>query len=191
MKKLLVFFAFALFTTSMYSQISVSGQLGWILPGGGGVGDGVNQYDVKGGLVYEVDALYHLNEDDPKLGVGVEYLGAILGGEGIITDNYGLTFYGIKGHYRLNPGGFSPYAGLSVGLATLATPEYTINGVTIASLKGSGLGLKLEAGLDIKGFLLGIDYMLPTGFKIEENGVTLADGSVGGLIISLGWRQSF
>ncbi len=72
MKKLLLLvclFSFGL--TASAQKFSASGQLGWILPGGDGVGDGADQFNVKGGLVYDLDALYHLDPEKPKIGVGV------------------------------------------------------------------------------------------------------------------------
>ncbi len=119
-------------------------------------------------------------------------MSAILGGEGIITDNYGLELFGVKGLYRVNPGGVSPYVGLTVGAARLTTPEVTVNGQVVSEgLSSTGFGLGLEAGIELNGVLIGIDYMLPTKFSFDVAGTTTESGGLGGLIIHLGYRRGF
>jgi len=186
MKRTILFFTLCLglAISAQGQKISASGQLGWIIPGGGGV-DSTN-YDVSGGINYAVDALYHLGEEG-NLGVGLGYYAGILSG-GLLSDNYGLTVVGVKALYMLNPEGFSPFAGLTIGAAKLATPEITINNVALPVNSASGLGLVPTVGLSFGGVYLALDYVIPTNYDIPEIERT---GGVGGMIISLGYRRAF
>jgi len=188
MKQLLLLFAFCAFSFQSEAQtVSLAGQLGWIIPGGSGV-DSIN-YDVGGGIAYMGDVLYHLGEEDEaKIGVGLGYYGAILAGG--IFDAYGLSLVGVKGVYELNPSGFTPFFGLTLGLSKLETPEISVNGtVTSPSNSASGFGLAPQVGIKFGGgFYLAGDYIVPTNYKIDEIN---KDGGVGGLLISLGYRRKF
>jgi hypothetical protein len=139
---LLAFLFAGIFLTAQDHQISLSGQLGWTIPGGSGVGDAPEgAFDVSGGIVYSGDAVYHLM--DGKLRTGFMYSGTIIANSNPLAEAYGMTVYGVKGLYYLNDEGFSPFAGLSLGLGTLSTPETTINGTVVSSsISGSALAIQ-------------------------------------------------
>jgi hypothetical protein len=172
-------------------ELSVSGNVGWASPKGGGISDAAGDLNLDGGLVYSADALYMLK---PTLGVGLQYSSAILAGAGGgDVDLFGLRVIGAKGYWALKEEGFSPYAGLTLGLAQLLTPELTItqNGQTsvIPETNGSGFGIMPELGLRFGGFILGVQYTVPTKFTIEEVGIT--DKAAGSLNYVLGYRKNF
>ena len=186
MKQIALIFALSLWALSASAQtISASGQIGWIIPGGSGVNE--ENYDVGGGLNIAVDALYHLG-DEGKLGVGIGYYTGILAGGSL--DAFGMRVIGVKGLYELKSEGFTPYFGLTIGAASLETPETSINGMVVSeSSSATGLGLVPQIGIKFGGgFYIAGDYVVPTNFDIEE---IMATGSVGGLIISLGYRYKF
>jgi hypothetical protein len=172
-------------------QISVAGQLGYAIPGGAGVGEGADAaYDVDGGLVYQGDILYHLM--DEKLRVGVAYSGAILASVDGNFDAYGMTIYGLKGLYYLKSEGFSPFGGLSLGLMTLSTPEFTDGSgqVINPAEKGSTIAIQPTLGLAFGGFYISADYVLPGNIKLKDDALN-REGKIGYLGINLGYRYIF
>lgn len=195
MKRLFLFtFVFIAFSTFVLQaqDISVGGNVGWAIPGGSGVTEMAEDLNLDGGLVYSIDALYHLN---PNLGVGLSYTGAILagGGEGDI-DVFGMRVIGAKGYYTLKEEGFSPYFGLTLGLAQLLTPELTITDATgatsvIPENTGSGFGIMPEAGLNFGKFFLGVQYLVPVSYTIEE--AQINDKAAGIFNIVAGYRYKF
>ena len=165
-------------------QLSGSAQLGWSIPGGGGVSEEPEDLNLDGGLTYGLDILYHLNDN---LGVGLVLNRSILAGAGGgDIDIFGMRILGVKGHYRLIPEGFSPYGALTLGVAQLLTPELTVNGDLIEEQTGAGFGIMPEVGLHFGGFFIGAQYMVPVSYTIEE--IELTDKAVGILNINVGYR---
>ena len=193
MKKLIFPLLLMLVGFSMNAQkFSASGFLGYNIPAGGGLGEGMDQIDVDGGLTYGVDAFYYLDEDEPKLGVGVFYLASILAGVGDDVEAYGLTTFGLKGIYHMKTEGFSPFAGLGLGLSKLETPTTTITTSTGTETFGghsaTGFAIVPQVGIAFGSFQIAFDYIVPTKKKIDEIDY---EGSVGSMIISLGYSQRF
>lgn len=178
-------------TNAQDNMISVSGNLGWANPGGSGVTEEAEDLNLDGGLVYTLDALYHL---DSKLGVGLNLTRAILAGAGGgDIDLFGMRVIGAKGYYQFRESGFTPYAALTLGMSQLLTPEVTItdsNGqsVTVPESNGSGFGIMPEFGLSFGKFYVGAQYLLPTSYSIDQ---VVDDKSVGIFNVVLGWRQPF
>ncbi len=194
MKKLIFPILLMLVGFTMNAQkFSAAGFLGYNVPAGGGLGEGANQIDVDGGLTYGIDAMYYLNEDDPKLGVGIFYLASILAGVGDDVEAYGLTSFGVKGIYHMKTEGFSPFGGLGLGLSSLETPTITFTDVdgntqTSGGQTSKGLAIVPQIGIAFGSFQIAVDYIVPTINSIEDFEL---DGGVGSTIISLGWRQKF
>lgn len=94
---------------------------------------------------------------------------------------------GAKGMYELKAEGFTPFFGLTLGVASLTPPMITVNGiVTNQPIRVNGLGLVPQLGIKLGfGLYLAADYFVPTNFDIVENGTI---GSVGGIMISGGFR---
>lgn len=170
-------------------QLSGAVQLGWSIPGGGGVSDEPEDLNLDGGLTYGVDVLYHFTE---SLGVGLVLNRSILAGAGGgDIDIFGMRIFGVKGHWRLKQDGFSPYGALTLGAAQLLTPELTItdvNGTTnlIEELTATGLGIMPEVGVHFGNFFINAQYMVPVQYTIEE--VLIEDAGVGLLNINVGYR---
>ncbi len=167
-------------------RFSLSGQLGWAVPQGDGVGEEVGQIDVDGGLTYAVDGLYHIM--DNKLGVGLNFGSSILASVDDGLDAFGFSVIGAKGVYFLNPDKFTPFFGLTLGVATLSTPEVSVNGeVTSPSEKGSTFAIQPSIGIMFKGgFFLSADYMIPGKVTVDNTGIE--DQAIGTLNINLGYR---
>lgn len=182
---------FSLQLSAQDHQVSVGGQLGWAIPGGSGVGEAPEgAYDVSGGISYSADVLYHLMEG--KLRTGVSYTGAILANSNPLAEAYGMTVYGVKGLYYVKNEGFSPFGGLTLGLATLSTPETSVNGTVVSpSISGSALAIQPTLGLAFGNFYVSGNYLLPGNIKLEENDVVLQEGKIGFLSINLGYRYVF
>lgn len=171
-------------------NISISGQLGWALPGGDGVGEEeTDPYDVDGGLTYAADALYHFG--DGKLRAGITYSAAILASVDSGLDAYGMSFYGLKGMYYLKNEGFSPFGGLSLGIAKLETPETSSGGQVInPSESGTSFAIQPTLGLAFGNFYISADYLLPSNIALDEDPF-MREGKIGYLGINLGYRQPF
>lgn len=192
-----IIIAFAFSLGSLFAQdFSISANLGWAIPGGSGVGDEIEDLNLNGGLTISGDLLYYVT---PNIGVGLNYASSALAGasteEGVIgdIDLYGMRFIGAKGMYRLKDEGFTPYGALSLGLAQLTTPGYTISSggsepVVVEEQKGGGFGIIPEVGIQIGGFQISAFYLLPTKYSIEN---VITDKSVGTLNINLGYRYNF
>ncbi len=181
--------------TVLFGQsISAAGSLGWTIPGGSGVSDAPEDLNLGGGLGYNVDVLYHLTE---QLGVGLGYSGAILAGasegEGLDIDIFGTRVFGVKGLWRMKDNGFSPFAGLTLGLSQLLTPALTItdgagNVTVIDEQRGSGFGIQPEVGISFGGVFLSANYLVPVSYTIED---VVTDKALGTLNINIGYRRNF
>jgi len=171
-------------------SISAAASLGWTIPGGSGVSDDPQDLNLNGGLGYNVDVLYHLTE---QIGVGIGYNASILAGatsQGAGDFNlYGTRLIGVKGLWRMKEDGFSPFGGLTLGLAQLETPEVSSGGtVILASERASGFGIMPELGISFGGVFLSANYIVPVNYNIEGR---IEDKALGGLNINVGYRRNF
>ena len=173
-------------------SISIAGSLGWSIPGGSGVGEEIDDLNLDGGIGYNADVLYHLTE---QLGVGLAYSSSILAGasEGFgDVDIYGTRVLGVKGLWRLSEDGVSPFGGLTLGLAQLLTPEFSLtdaegNPVTVEEQRGSGFGIQPEVGIAFGGFFLSANYLVPVKYTIEN---VITDKALSTLNINIGYRRN-
>lgn len=195
MKIVILLCAFVtLCSTSIIAQdhnISVSGNIGWAIPGGSGVSEAAADLNLDGGLVFGADAIYDLS---PNFGVGIGFVNSLLAGAGGgDIDIFGLRTIGAKATYRLKDEGFTPFVGLTIGLSQLLTPEFSItdsngNTVTVPEETGSGFGIVPELGLSFGKFFVMGQYVLPTSYSIGE---VVTDKAVGTLNIVIGYRYPF
>lgn len=174
-------------------KLSFSGQLGWAKPLGTAFQDANGNDMASGGIGYELDAVYHFEKFESRLGVGLVYNGSAL--LGISTGNtldiglYGLELFGAKTIFRPFTGVFSPYGALSIGVGRMSTPEITSGNVVITpATYAYSFGLKPEIGLDIGGFLIAAHLTTPFGYKFEAATESFTAGSIQ---INIGYRQSF
>lgn len=152
MKKLLLSVLFACTFVSMaFSQFEIENlyggtTFGWAQP--------IGKFTeiANGGLNYNIEAGYRIMD---KLGVGLEYSSSATLGIGDSGVNiYGESSYLAKANYRFLDRRVSPYAALGLGLGRVSEPDLTINGETTVGAKAWGFSTVLEAGLDIRNFIV-------------------------------------
>ena len=177
--------------------ISISGQVGYASPQGSAFENASGEKMTKFGLGVDFDALWHLEQFSHKLGLGLAYnssflLGADLGGSFGDIGMYGLSLYGVKGHWRFLNKKVSPYGALSFGVANLSTPEVTTidsGGNETVIDKGQSLfnlGLRPEIGIEFGRLLISAGYLLPMKYKIEGK----SNKTAGNFQISIGYRYT-
>tara|TARA_B100000965_G_C19544850_1_gene737285 strand:- start:285 stop:908 length:624 start_codon:yes stop_codon:yes gene_type:complete len=188
-------------SASLQAQtFSIGGQLGYSSPKGDAFTDPVTKEKQSSfGLGFTFDALYHLEDFDNRVAVGIMYDANALFGknssDAFDIGIYGLSLYGIKGQFRLKEPEyvtFSPYAGLGLGLSQFSTPDVTYtdasgNESTTYGKTVSSFGIRPEFGIDIEGFLLSVAYFIPMEYTVESNTGSF-DGTAGVLTFALGYR---
>lgn len=125
----------------------------------------------KGGLSYNVEAGYKINEN---IGVGFEYARAVTAAidtsasAGLININiFGLNSYFLKGWYTIPMGSFKPYAAVGLGVTRFKEPDFTINGNTTYGDTRYGAGGDIELGFVVKGFNLAYNFVY-NGKSVKE-----------------------
>jgi hypothetical protein len=181
---LLILFLFGGFSGTC-QKLSTAGQFGWASPQGSAF-ESNGEPMAKGGINLDFDILYHLDQFNGKLGLGINYNASILFGAsrtGFDIGLYSLSLYGLKAHYKFFDSKVTPYAALTTGLTQFATPEISdANGQVLSeSVKNSSFGLRPELGLHLGGFFLAVGYVTPMKYKVIEE-------KAGALQFSLGVR---
>lgn len=177
--------------TANGQSFSLAGQLGFASPKGDSFVDASGEKMAGGGLAVDLEGLYHLEQFDNKIGVGLTYNSSLLfgisTGDSFEAGIYGLSLYGIKGQYRFFDTGVTPYISLGTGLSQFSTPEITMtssNGeeTVIAEPESAfSFGFRPEIGVDLGSFIISAAYMTPMKYKITEQ-------SAGSFQISVGYR---
>lgn len=171
---------------AMGQKVTLGGEFGWSSPQGSAFKSN-GEALAKGGLNFDLDALYHPEKFDGKLGLGINLNSSILFGastaSGLDIGVYGLSLYGVKAHYKFFDSKVTPFASLSTGMSQFATPEITgSNGQVISKgVKNSSFGLRPEVGLHLGGFFLAVGYFTPMKYKVVGK-------NAGALQFSLGIR---
>lgn len=172
--------------SSMSQKLTVAGQFGWSSPQGSAFE--VNGEEMaKAGLNIDADVLYHLDQLNGKLGLGITLNSSLLFGastaDGLDIGLYGLSLYGVKAHYKFLDSKVTPYASLSTGLSQFETPEISdSNGqVLTKGVKNNSFGLRPEVGLHLGNFFLSVAYFTPMKYDV-------IDEKAGALQFSLGVR---
>ncbi len=176
--------------TDTFSQgLTIGGQLGWGNPQGNVFKSSLGEDLTSGGISFDIDALYHLEQSDYKLGLGINYNSSFIFGQNsndaLDVELYGLSLYSVKAHYRFFTNTVTPYASLSVGLSQLSTPEITDgNGITLTEPdKSFSFGLKPEIGIDLGGFIISTSYIVPVKYGTLNK-------SAGLFLVSIGYRYN-
>jgi hypothetical protein len=124
--------------------------LGYAMPGGEGAG---------GGFLWDVEPAYRVSDE---LAVGLRIEGAlIVRGLSEASDTYsgdiaGISSYTLNGRYYFSNEKFRPYAGLGVGMYSLAAVSFSTTGGGSAS--ESKIGFYPRVGFDLGHFNVNIDY---------------------------------
>ena len=172
------------------APISFAFQFGYAAPQGswfkGEKGEDLSKFGLGG----DIDVLYHLEQLDYKLGVGVTYNTSLMfcGDLDYFSDLgfYGLSLYGVKGQWRFFNSTVSPYGALSLGLSQFSTPDYTVNDEVVVKGKSAfSFGIRPEIGVEFGVFFLSASYLIPMKYSIYE-----ASESAGNLQINMGLRFS-
>ncbi|MDR1761588.1 MAG: outer membrane beta-barrel protein [Bacteroidales bacterium] len=167
-----VFLATAM-TANAQVPISFSGQVGYASPQGSFFKTAAGEKMSKFGLNFDFDVLYHLDQFDNKLGVGITYDASVLFGADLNNFSkiglYGLSHYAVKGQWRFFNSKVSPYGSLSLGLNQFSTPEVSVNGEVVAESENAfGFGIRPEIGVDLSGFLISVGYVVPMKYSVEN-----------------------
>ncbi|MDL2290167.1 hypothetical protein LJB95_02040, partial [Paludibacteraceae bacterium OttesenSCG-928-F17] len=178
-----------------FDQLSFHGLVGYTIPQGKLFKADDGKKLSGGGINVDLDILYHFDQLDYKLGVGVSYNGSFLFAadfEDMFSIGlYGLDIYGVKGYYRFFDSNISPYASLTVGVSQFSTPklEVVVDGSEsyeiIPSQSSFGLGLRPEIGVELGGFNISAAYVVPMNYKLFDE-----KRSAGGFQISIGYRYT-
>jgi hypothetical protein len=194
-----IFVVSALFIGSMVANaqvpISFSGQAGYAAPNGSFFKTESGEKMASFGIGADVDVLYHFEQLDYKLGVGLTLNSSFL--FGVDLDGFGdaglyaLNLYGAKAQYRFLTSKVSPYGALSLGLSRFSAPAISIQGefdepVFVDETQHAfGFGIRPEVGVEFGWFVLSVGYMIPMSYTVFEE-----TNSAGSLQFSLGARIS-
>ncbi len=145
----------------------------------------------KVGLGGDIDVLYHFEQLDYKLGVGLTYNTSFMfcGDFDYFSDLglFGSSLYGVKGQWRFFNSKVSPYGALSLGLSQFSTPDVTISGFgqeqVIEGESAFSFGIRPEVGVEFGVFFLSAGYLIPMKYSAFEE-------SAGNLQINMGFRVS-
>jgi len=198
MKKILLKVAITVCSLAAFASanaevpISFAVQFGYTAPQGSWFKGDKGSDFAKFGLGGDIDVLWHLEQFDYKLGVGVTFNSALMfyGDLDNFSDTgfYGLSLYGIKGQWRFFNSKVSPYGALSLGLSRFATPDYTMNGkVVVEGQSAFGFGIRPEVGVEFGVFFLSAGYLIPMKYSVYEG---MDSESAGNLQINMGLRFS-
>lgn len=125
--------------------------LGYAMPGGEGAG---------GGFLYDIEPAYRIND---QLSAGLRIEGAlIVRGLSESVDSYsgdiaGISSYSLTGKYYFSNNSFRPYAGVGVGLFSLAAVSISSTGAGGAAAE-SKIGFFPRLGFDLGHFNVNLDY---------------------------------
>ena len=150
----------------------------------------------KFGIGLDFDILWHFEQLDYKLGVGLTWNTAFLFGADVGNFDiglYGLNLYGVKGQWRFLDSKVSPYGALAFGLSRFSTPQISMidsyGNETIID-KGENkfnLGIRPEIGVDLGGFLISMGYFVPMNYSLNNK----VSKTAGNLQINIGYRHTF
>ena len=159
-------------TVDARAPLSFSGQAGFAIPQGDAFGD------IGFGFSVDIDALWHFNQLNYRLGVGLAYNTSFLLAASDIEDVSlsTLNLFGVRGYYRFLNTRISPYGALTVGLGQFTD--------AIREESAFGLGIRPEIGVEFRRFVISVGYTVPMSYSLNGNDPVTA----GGLQFSLGTR---
>lgn len=147
------------------------------------------------GAAYNLDLLYSApGLSSLRFGYEFSFSGMASAGVDITqTQIIALIVNSAKVMWRPLDGFFSPYITASAGLGSATIPEVSFSqgtgdnviNVNIPKRTGSAVQIGLGAGLDIAGFLIYANYMLPTEYEFDDD--AKSKGEIGGIFVSVGY----
>lgn len=152
--------------------------------------------EAAGGYVYSLDFLYSF-PGASSLRLGYEYQMGLMGSAalGSEVERIRTSSHSLKMMWRPFSGFVSPYITASVGYGLASTPEVRITspGGTVENVgliegqEGTATAIGVGAGIDIGGFLLYGNYMLPTDYNFGGD----LKGEIGSIVLSAGYMLSW
>ncbi len=163
MKKTLFIAIFSLFVLGANAQdfkpFHVYIGLGYTMPADGG-----------GGILFDVEPAYRLSD---QIAVGLRWESAAMA-KVVGTSEASISAVGswtLNGKYYFGTGGFRPYAGVGLGLFSLASVSADISGAAVEA--GSTFGFYPRLGFDAGHFNINLDYNI-----IGNTQVAISTGDV-------------
>ena len=168
MKKITYALALSLLVTSMgYAQDYKKFKVGIALGYAGATG-----YGSSGGAIFTLEPSYRL-QDNFSVGLRLE--------SAVITRGYSQSFsgsadinvaaigsYTVNGQYYFGSGTFRPFAGLGLGLFSMAAVDYNVSGTSgsiDAAAAESKFGFYPRVGFDYRHFSISADYNIISDTK--------------------------
>ena len=169
-----------------FKPFKVDLALGYAIPGGTGA---------KGGVLFALEPKYAVI---PNVSVGLRMEGAVMvrghvdaNGNAEDLSAKAAGSYLVTGDYYFTSTTVRPFAGLGLGIYSLATASSDNNGTTSSASAGSKFGEMVRAGVEIAHFRVGLEYNIVPKTKYEvvaSNGAKSELSSKNGYIgIKLGF----
>lgn len=147
---------------SPFKPFKVDLSLGYAIPGGTGA---------KGGVLFALEPKY---EVIPNLSVGLRMEGAVMArgtvdanGNAADVDVKAAGSYLLTGDYYFTQSTVRPFAGLGLGIYSLAAASANTNGTTAAGGAGSKFGEMVRVGVELSHFRIGLEYNIVPSTKLE------------------------
>ncbi|MDF2190693.1 hypothetical protein [Paraflavitalea sp. CAU 1676] len=147
---------------SPFKPFKVDLSLGYAIPGGTGA---------KGGVLFALEPKY---EVIPNLSVGLRMEGAVMArgtvdadGNAADVDVKAAGSYLLTGDYYFTQNTVRPFAGLGLGIYSLAAASANTNGTTAAGGAGSKFGEMVRVGVELSHFRIGLEYNIVPSTKLE------------------------
>ncbi|OQP44432.1 hypothetical protein A4H97_08610 [Niastella yeongjuensis] len=136
-----------------YKPFKVDLALGYAIPGGTGA---------KGGVLFALEPKYAVI---PNVSVGLRMEAAVMArgqvdasGNSANVDVKAAGSYLLTGDYYFTSTTVRPFAGLGLGLYSLAAASVSDNGSSASASGGSKFGEMIRAGVEIAHFRVGLEY---------------------------------
>ncbi|HEV8514783.1 MAG TPA: OmpW family outer membrane protein [Cyclobacteriaceae bacterium] len=172
MKKIIYALALSLLVTSIgYAQDYHKFRVGL------GIGyAGASGYGSSGGILATIEPSYRV-QDNLSVGLRLESAAITRGYSVSSSTSYDISVaavgsYTVNGQYYFKSDGFRPFAGVGLGMYTLAAVDYN-SGTTTGSVEaGSKFGFYPRVGFDFRHFTMSADYNLipSTSTTLPSNG---------------------
>jgi outer membrane protein X len=138
---------------AQFKPFKVDLALGYAIPGGTGA---------KGGILFALEPKYAVMDN---ISVGLRMEGAVMvrgqvnsNGQTSDVDAKAAGSYLVTGDYYFTNTTARPFAGLGLGIYSLAAASASSDGSAVGASGGSKFGEMVRAGVEIKHFRVGLEY---------------------------------
>jgi hypothetical protein len=147
---------------SEFKPFKVDVSLGYAIPGGTGA---------KGGVLFVVEPKYAVI---PQVSVGLRMEAAVMArgtvdasGNAADVDVKAAGSYLLTGDYYFTQNTVRPFAGLGLGIYSLASASANSAGTTASASASSKFGEMVRAGVEISHFRVGLEYNIVPSTKVD------------------------